>query len=94
MSELAQELPSKGYQYYDWNVSSGDAVAHPQTANIIESSKNYGSATNLIVLMHDSKPHATTVEALPSVIEYYQSQGFTFAPITRESYVHHHKPNN
>ena len=37
-----------------------------------------GSKSGLIVLMHDAPGKETTVEALPSIIEYLRSKGYEF----------------
>ena len=47
-----------------------------------------------VMLCHDASAKTTTVEALPRIIEYYQSQGFVFQAITRETVVVHHGIQN
>lgn len=49
---------------------------------------------NIILLSHDSETKDTTVEALPKIIEYYQSQGYVFKALGINSYVAHHGVNN
>lgn len=49
---------------------------------------------NIILLSHDSETKDTTVEALPKIIEYYQSQGYVFKALDLNSYVAHHGVNN
>lgn len=70
-----------GYEYYDWNVDSGDADGHNVSkdkivSNVLNRSKNYNSA---IILMHDLgyKYKRTTVEALPEIIEGLREMGFS-----------------
>ena len=95
MTALASDLQVKGYQYYDWNVSSSDASGnHVPVDTIVQSSCAYGSFTNVILLCHDSGAKTTTVEALPQIIEYYQSQGFVCKAIDRSTVVVHHHINN
>lgn len=90
MNELIPEVQARGYQYYDWNLSVGDGADH--TADEIAS---YGTVKiddeNIMLLCHDSATKQTTVEALPSIIEHYQSQGYVFKAIDRESWVCHHE---
>ncbi|MBQ1397247.1 MAG: polysaccharide deacetylase, partial [Clostridia bacterium] len=44
------------------------------------------------VLMHDTgKSKRTTVEALPSIIEYLKKQGYSFEALTTESVLIQHK---
>ena len=78
MSNLTRMVQEKGYQYYDWNVSSGDA-----SGNNVPTAKLIANATAShnnqdYVLFHDTAAKNTTVEALPKVIEHYQSLGYTF----------------
>jgi len=94
MSTLASELPARGYQYYDWNVSSGDGGGTLPVDELVANSTAYGNFTNVILLCHDSSAKTTTVEALPQIIEYYQAQGFVFKAITRETVVVHHGIQN
>lgn len=49
---------------------------------------------HIMLLCHDAGAKHETVEALPSIIEYYQQKGYEFRAIDRESYVVHHKVNN
>ena len=84
MTELSQETLKRGYVYFDWNVDSIDASGNNvPVEQLIENIQRYGGHSSQdVVLMHDTGAKGTTVEALPSIIEYYQSQGYTFAPIT------------
>ena len=54
--------------------------------NIISESEGCNSCC---VLMHDSDPKGTTADALPRIIEYYQSQGFSFDVLVSDSYGYH-----
>jgi len=94
MSALAPELLARGYQYYDWNVSSGDGGGVLSADELVANATAYGNFTNVILLCHDASAKTTTVEALPRIIEYYQSQGFVFQAITRETVVVHHGIQN
>ena len=81
--ELIAEMLRRGYTYYDWNVSSGDAGFSQLTkenivSNVLSGSMNQEDA---IVLMHDSFGHSTTVAALPEIIEGLKNQGYSFAPL-------------
>ena len=69
--EILAWLEEEGIQYYDWNVSSGDAekqATSPQkiAQNCIEGVKNCNTA---IVLLHDAGGKKSTIEALPLIIE-------------------------
>lgn len=94
MQELFDWLAEKGIQYYDWNISSGDAVASGlATQTIIQNCtkglERYGSA---MILMHDAAEKHTTVEALPVIIEYgMKMEDTVFLPITEETTLIQHK---
>lgn len=93
MSRITKAVGEKGYVYFDWNCSNGDADG----ANTVKKQLNYcsqfpKSASKVIVLMHDTKK--TTLEALPKIIEYYQSCGMTFGVLTSEVKPIHHNVLN
>lgn len=92
MTTLSRDLPTRGYQYYDWNCSSGDGSDH--TAADLVSYATSCDYNNIILICHDANGKATTVEALPAIIEYYEALGYTFKPIDRTSMVPHHKIAN
>ena len=96
MTDLTQRMPSLGYSYYDWNVTSGDASAALVPANTIVNTvlSNAKGKKSICVLMHDTSAKTTTVEALPAIIEGLDAMGFRFAPITAEVYGFHQKVNN
>lgn len=94
MSTLVNELHNRGYEYYDWNVSSADASGNGVPAStIIESATNCSGGTAMI-LFHDAGGKETTVEALPAVIEHYLNLGYTFKGIDETTAGFHHGVNN
>ena len=68
MKTLASELSNRGYHYYDWNLSSGDAGGTKTSSgvynNVIRNLK--GGTYN--ILMHDIKSY--TVNAIEDIIKY------------------------
>ena len=92
MTTLTQEVQARGYQYYDWNGSSGDGAVRT-TEQLVDQATSFHD-NNIILLSHDSETKDTTVEALPKIIEYYQSQGYVFKALDLNSYVAHHGVNN
>lgn len=94
MTALSRQVIDRGYQYYDWNISSEDATGNNVDVHKIISSATSARDGNLVILFHDGRLKDTTVDALPKVIEYYQSLGFTFKAIDDTSYVCHHGINN
>ena len=77
MTQLANEVLAKGYNYFDWNISSGDAggTTNPtvEYKNVINSlSKSRGN----VVLMHDIKVH--TANAIENIVKYGINNGYKF----------------
>ena len=95
MTRLTQGVADRGYIYYVWNCYSGDAIKNTVPKDtIVANCKRVPAAKNVIVLLHDTDAKSTTVEALPEIIEYYQSCGYTFSTITADTPPVHHKVNN
>lgn len=93
MTRLTKSVVEKGYIYFDWNCSNGDADGANNTEKQLSFCKQYPkSANTIIVLMHDTK--SATMEALPKIIEYYHSQGMKFGKLTENTPVVHHKVTN
>lgn len=96
MSALTKAVEERGYSYYDWNVSSGDANSPTPSFtyirnNVLKGARDKNSAC---VLMHDSDTKTTTVEALPEIIEGLMKMGYSFEAITPEAYGYHHNTFN
>lgn len=97
MTELTEAMESRGYQYFDWNCEDGDADGNTMSTEYIinhaRSSANTESE-HLVMLCHDTDAKSTTVEALPSIIEYFRDQGYSFGALDFNSYPAHHGVNN
>ena len=94
MTELVEEVPARGYQFYDWNVGSADASGINLPPETIVESACVEGYRNVMLLFHDSNTKDTTVDALPQVIEFYKERGYEFRAIDRGSFVCHHGVNN
>ena len=92
MTQLTQQVLDKGYQYYDWKVSSGDGGT--VTADQIIAQSETDEYTKVMLLFHDTEAKESTIQALPTVMEYYKNLGYSFKAIDRESLVVHHEVNN
>lgn len=96
MTTLTRQVKAKGYAYFDWNVSSGDAEGNNVPANkiinnILTQAKNKNS---ICVLMHDTMAKNTTVEALPYVLDGLAKMGYRFEALNESCYGYHHAVNN
>jgi peptidoglycan/xylan/chitin deacetylase (PgdA/CDA1 family) len=81
---IKEEMETRGFTYYDWNVSAEDAKykfisANDIAWNVLEGARYKNLA---VVLMHDSANKQTTVEALPAIIEGLREQGFAIEKLT------------
>ena len=83
MSALAKEVVNRGFYYFDWNISSGDAggttTADGVYYNVINSLKSGTS----VVLQHDIKKFS--VDAVERIIQYGQANGYTFERLEETS---------
>lgn len=96
MSSLTKSVEANGYKYFDWNVDSSDASGNNISPSKLVSSvkREAGGQDKICVLMHDAAAKKTTVEALPEIIKYLKSAGYTFETLTANSTVFHHSINN
>lgn len=81
-----ERVIAEGYQNIDWNVLNGDAEAlHVPVDKLISRLKEtLKNRDNAVILMHDSNTKKTTAEALPEIIDYLQTEGYSFK--TLENY--------
>lgn len=80
--ELNAEMLRRGFMFYDWNVSAGDSAPNTGSDRIYSNIINgIGGQEKLIILLHDSQQKYASAKALPRVIEYLQSNGYSFAPL-------------
>lgn len=93
MSQLAVETEIRGYQYCDWNVSSGDAGGTTSTAQVVQNVIDGIQSHNVsVVLQHDIK--SFSVDAVEEIIQWGLANGYTFLPMTSTTPMVHHGINN
>ena len=89
MELLVKQAPGKGFQYFDWNVSSGDGAAEGDSAMVISritsQIQNYDQS---VVLCHDTKEY--TVIAMEYLIPWLLDNGYTISPLSFDSEPAHH----
>lgn len=93
MTELTKLMVDKGYDYYDWNVSSGDAgetkVTQEVYQNVIDGISKHDTS---VILQHDI--HSYSVDAVEDIIKWGLENGYTFLPLTKDSKPCKHGVNN
>lgn len=93
MTKLTGAVTDMGYQYFDWNVLSGDAGETTDT-NTIAWNVCSGMAEHdvSVVLQHDIKSYS--VDAVEMILAWGIENGYTFLPLTASSPTAHHNVNN
>jgi peptidoglycan/xylan/chitin deacetylase (PgdA/CDA1 family) len=92
MSTLTRLVLEKGYQYYDWNISSGDAGETTDTNTVYSNVINKLKEGSSVILQHDIK--GFSVDAVEKIINYGLSNGYTFRGLDINSYNAHQRVNN
>ncbi|MBD5527381.1 MAG: polysaccharide deacetylase family protein [Lachnospiraceae bacterium] len=93
MHVFADFLAEQEVEFYDWNISSGDAGSvlldvDTLVQNCTADISRHGTS---IILMHDAASRPTTVEALPQIIENILAMEDTvILPITEDTTPIHH----
>ena len=94
VSQIAQEMTNRGYVYFDWNLSSGDADGKSGTQAIINNVLNRVNrcSTHCIILFHDYK--STTANAIEPILAELTKRGYRFATLNESSPTAHFKIAN
>ena len=85
MPKLIADVQAQGITPVDWNAGAVDAtipVPDRQTIvnDVVEQCRYLKKA---VILLHDSSPHLSSVEAVPEIVERLQEMGFVFEPLTQ-----------
>lgn len=98
MTRLTQAVTDQGFQYFDWNVSSGDAggvkgTDAEKTAQVVTNViKGIEGKQYAVVLQHDI--HDFSVDAVEQILIWGIQNGYTFQALTPNSPTCHHPVNN
>ena len=93
MTKLTKEVEKKGYIYFDWNITSGDAGETQNTKKIIKNvTESLKPKQKNVVLQHDI--HNYSVNAVEEIIKYGIKKGYKFEKITEKTPPIHHIINN
>ena len=93
MSTLTSEVLNRGYHYFDWNISSGDAGSVKTASGVYNNVvKNLSKTRTNMVLMHDIKSY--TKDALRDIIRYGKENGYRFERITMDTKMITQRVNN
>ena len=93
MSRLTRAMNDMGYQYFDWNVTSGDAGGTTKTDQVIQNIKDGCRQHRIsVVLQHDIKDYS--VAAVESILNWGRENGYSFKALQLDSPGTHHGVNN
>ena len=80
-----QGLVNRGWNYSDWNVSSGDGCADPPSSDVIAQMIIDGCRENDVsVVLSHAELKESSREAMPIVIETLQQEGYTFLNMEKD----------
>ena len=93
MTSLTKEVINRGYHYFDWNISSGDAGEADSSTDVYNNVINNLDINGInMILMHDVNPN--TASALKNIIRYGKEKGYRFQRITYDTKMITHKVYN
>ncbi|MBQ8606125.1 MAG: polysaccharide deacetylase family protein [Clostridia bacterium] len=93
MTRLSEAVTEKGFRYFDWNVTSGDAGETTSTSQVASNVINgMASHSVSVVLQHDIKNFS--VNAVEQIIQWGLENGYTFKACDMTSPTAHHGINN
>ena len=86
MTRLSALVLENGFTYFDWNVSSEDAVGADTPEELYNNVVNgLSKEKRNVVLMHDFEKNEAIIEALPRIIQFGNENGYIFEKITPET---------
>lgn len=92
MSSLTKEVQNRGFSYFDWNISSGDAEGAKTADEVYNNVVSKLGVGEYVILQHDIK--SFSVDAVEKIIEYGISNGYIFDKLDQNSFSAHHSINN
>lgn len=89
MTILTEAVQDAGFQYFDWNVDSGDAGGAKRKREVYYNVVNGISGKDVsVVLQHDIQ--GFSVDAVEDIIIWGQDNGYLFLPLASDSPTFHH----
>lgn len=94
MTTLTSEVLRRGFKYYDWNLSSGDASGGNISSEYVKNNVINNLKKNRVnmVLLHDIK--VVTRDAIRDIIRYGKDNGYSFERITMDTSMITQRVNN
>lgn len=83
--DIINEMTSRGFKYYDWNMVSNDAIGKLSKYQIFKNSTvGIDKLDRAILLCHDNEDKKTTVQALEDIINAYKNAGYRFDSLRKD----------
>lgn len=92
MSQLVNAVEARGFKYFDWNISSGDAGGAQTADEVYNNVTSRFREGELVVLQHDT--HGFSVDAVERIIQFGKRNGYQFKKLDMDSYGAWHGVNN
>ena len=94
VTQIANEMTNRGYVYFDWNLSSGDADKKASTEKIIKTVLNNvdNCSEKCVILFHDYK--SMTANAVEPIVKELISRGYDFLTLSENGPTVHAKIKN
>ena len=92
MSHLVNAVEARGFKYFDWNISSGDAGGARTADEVFNNVTSKFREGDLVVLQHDTQ--GFSVDAVEQIIQFGLKNGYQFKPLTTDSYGAWHGVSN
>ncbi len=87
-AEFKEVLLENDTPYVNWNCSTGDSeIKEPVSSDLYNRAirtANDSGRESLVLLMHDANSKQATIDALPSIIDYFKGKGYRFDVIKRK----------
>lgn len=83
--DIVAEMMRRGFTYYDWNVSSGDASTSATAVQILHNVTDHMERhDSAIVLMHDRTDNRLTSSVLAEMIDSISASGYRFSRLRND----------
>lgn len=80
---IITEMNRRGYTYFDWNVSSGDAEYGSTDASIYNDTiRQVHAHAQSVALFHNTAVKGSTLKEIPKIIETLQKEGYRFETLS------------
>ena len=93
MTRLAKLVEEKGFQYFDWNASTGDSDTNDINV-MLENAKRYVDNWPHIVLLHHPENEKSSLDAVESLILWGIESDYNFKVLGPDAPETHHNIAN